>query len=63
MKDTVWRQYVDDKKSRVQALAERSFIRVFDGDAHLRVRLMQKVKGNELELTGLYYNEKKRTVF
>ena len=31
LKDTVWRQYVDDKKSRVQALAERSFIRVLDG--------------------------------
>ena len=58
LKDTVWRQYVDDKKSRVQALAERSFIRVLDGGCTSPSAAYAKVKGNELELTGLYYNEK-----
>ena len=55
LKDTVWRQYVDDKKSRVQALAERSFIRVLDGGCTSPSAAYAKVKGNELELTGLYY--------
>ena len=52
LKDTVWRQYVDDKKSRVQALAERSFIRVLDGGCTSPSAAYAKVKGNELELTG-----------
>ena len=63
LKDTVWRQYVDDKKSRVQALAERSFIRVLDGGCTSPSAAYAKVKGNELELTGLYYNEKSGQYF
>ena len=48
LKDTVWRQYVDDKKSRVQALAERSFIRVLDGGCTSPSAAYAKVKGSFL---------------
>lgn len=64
LKDTVkWRQYVDDEKSRVQAVAERSFIRVLDGGCTSPSAAYAKVKGNELELTGLYYNEESGQYF
>ncbi len=59
LKDTVWRQYVDDKKSRVQGSGRTVvFIRVLDGGCTSPSAAYAKVKGNELELTGLYYNEK-----
>lgn len=64
LKDTVkWRQYVDDRESRIQAAAERSFIRVLDGGCTSPCAAYAQVRGNEVELTGLYYHEESGQYF
>ncbi|WP_306479500.1 hydroxymethylbilane synthase [Mediterraneibacter sp.] len=64
LEDTVkWRQYVDDRESRIQAAAERSFIRVLDGGCTSPCAAYAQVRGNEVELTGLYYHEESGQYF
>lgn len=52
-----WIDRIDDRESRVAALAERQFIRVTGGDCTSPCAAHAQVRGNELKLTGLYYNE------
>ena len=52
-----WISRIDDRKSRAAALAERQFIRVTGGDCTSPCAAHAVVSGNELKLTGLYYNE------
>ena len=41
LKDTVWRQYVDDKRAEYRLWQNVVLSVCLTGDAHLRVRLMQ----------------------
>ncbi len=52
-----WIERIDDRESRAAALAERQFIRVTGGDCTSPCAAHAQVRGNELKLTGLYYNE------
>ena len=52
-----WIDSIDDRESRAAALAERQFIRVTGGDCTSPCAAHAQVSGNELKLTGLYYNE------
>lgn len=52
-----WIDRIDDRESRAAALAERQFIRVTGGDCTSPCAAHAQVRGNELKLTGLYYNE------
>lgn len=55
--DYRWISQIDDRESRAAALAERQFIRVTGGDCTSPCAAHAIVSGNELKLTGLYYNE------
>lgn len=55
--DSRWIGRIDDRESRAAALAERQFIRVTGGDCTSPCAAHAQVSGNELKLTGLYYNE------
>lgn len=48
---------VEDADSRAAALAERQFVRVLDGGCTSPVAAHAQVDGNEIRLTGLYYDE------
>lgn len=48
---------IDDRKSRAEALAERSFIRVLEGGCTSPSAAHAQVQGTELKLTGLYVDE------
>lgn len=52
-----WIDSIDVRESRAAALAERQFIRVTGGDCTSPCAAHAQVSGNELKLTGLYYNE------
>lgn len=52
-----WIERIDVRESRAAALAERNFIRVTGGDCTSPCAAHAQVSGNELKLTGLYYNE------
>ena len=52
-----WTDKIDIPQSRAAALAERQFIRVTGGDCTSPCAAHAQVSGNELKLTGLYYNE------
>ena len=52
-----WIDSIDVRESRAAALAERAFIRVTGGDCTSPCAAHAQVSGNELKLTGLYYNE------
>lgn len=45
------------KESTEAALAERSFVRMLDGGCSSPIAAYAEVKGTELRLTGLYYDE------
>ncbi len=47
---------IDDPDTRTAALAERSFVRALDGGCSSPVAAYAQVCGNEIELTGLYWN-------
>ncbi len=53
-----WTEAVNDRESRAAALAERQFIRTLGGGCTSPSAAYAQVAGNELKLTGLYYNEK-----
>ena len=55
--DYSWAGEIDSRESRAAALAERQFIRVTGGDCTSPCAAHAQVQGNELKLTGLYYNE------
>lgn len=48
---------VKDADSTNAALAERSFVRTLDGGCSSPIAAYAKIAGNELQLTGLYYEE------
>ncbi len=48
---------LDDKISRYSALAEREFVRYLDGGCTLPIGAFAEINGEDLSLTGLYYNE------
>ena len=52
-----WTDKIDIPQSRAAAIAERQFIRVTGGDCTSPCAAHSQVSGNELKLTGLYYNE------
>ena len=53
-----WIGTIDDPASRAAALAERQFIRVLGGGCTSPSAAHAQVRGNELKLTGLYWNER-----
>lgn len=55
--DYSWLVQSDDPTSRVQALAERAFVRTLDGGCSSPIAAYAQVFGQELCLTGLYYHE------
>ncbi len=56
-----WLKDNDGPESRYAALAERQFIRVTGGDCTSPCAAHAQVQGNELKLTGLYYDEETQT--
>ena len=52
-----WVDRVDVRESRAAAFAERQFIRATGGGCTSPCAAHAQVAGNELKLTGLYYNE------
>ena len=52
-----WLEQIDDPASRAAALAERQFIRILGGGCTSPSAAHAQVSGNELKLTGLYYDE------
>lgn len=55
--DYSWLAQSDDPTSRVQALAERAFVRTLDGGCSSPIAAYAQVFGQEVCLTGLYYHE------
>lgn len=49
---------IGDVTTTREALAERSFVRVLDGGCSSPIAAHAMVKGEEIKLIGLYYNEK-----
>ena len=58
--DYSWLACVDDPESRAAAAAERAFIRTVGGGCTSPSAAHAQVSGNEVKLTGLYYNEDSR---
>lgn len=52
-----WTEKISIPESRAAALAERQFIRTTGGDCTSPCAAHAQICGNELKLTGLYYNE------
>ena len=52
-----WLDCVRDRQSEAAALAERQFVRVLDGGCTSPVAAHAQVQGNEIQLTGFYYEE------
>ena len=52
-----WMDEIDDPASRAAALAERQFIRILGGGCTSPSAAHAQISGNELKLTGLYYDE------
>ena len=61
--DYSWLACVDDPESRAAAAAERAFIRTVGGGCTSPSAAHAQVSGNEVKLTGLYYNEDSREYF
>ena len=55
--DYSWLACVDDPESRAAVAAERAFIRTVGGGCTSPSAAHAQVSGNEVKLTGLYYNE------
>jgi hydroxymethylbilane synthase len=55
--DTSYLDCVQHLKSEVEALAEREFVAALDGGCTSPVAAHAQVKGSEVKLTGLYYQE------
>ncbi len=55
--DYSWLKETDNPISRVQALAERTFVRTLDGGCSSPIAAFAQVSGQEVCLTGLYYHE------
>ena len=55
--DYSWLACVDDPESRAAAAAERAFICTVGGGCTSPSAAHAQVSGNEVKLTGLYYNE------
>lgn len=53
-----WMDHLDCPQSRAAAQAERQFIRAVDGGCTSPCAAHARVEGNELKLSGLYYDEK-----
>ena len=58
--DYSWLTCVDDPESRAAAAAERAFIRTVGGGCTSPSAAHAQVSGNEVKLTGLYYDEDSR---
>ena len=58
---SVWLKDIDMPESRYAALAERQFIRATGGDCTSPCAAHAQIKGNELKLRGLYYDEDTQT--
>lgn len=58
--DYSWLACVDDPESRAAAAAERAFIRTVGGGCTSPSAAHAQVSGNEVKLTGLYYDEDSR---
>lgn len=58
--DYSWLTCVDDPESRAAAVAERAFIRTVGGGCTSPSAAHAQVSGNEVKLTGLYYDEDSR---
>lgn len=58
--DYRWLTCVDDPESRAAAAAERAFIRTVGGGCTSPSAAHAQVSGNEVKLTGLYYDEDSR---
>lgn len=58
--DYSWLTCVDDPESRAAAAAERAFIRTVGGGCTSPSAAHARVSGNEVKLTGLYYDEDSR---
>lgn len=58
--DYSWLTWVDDPESRAAAAAERAFIRTVGGGCTSPSAAHAQVSGNEVKLTGLYYDEDSR---
>lgn len=58
--DYSWLLETDDDDSRVQALAERAFVRTLDGGCTSPIAAYSELSGQELKLTGLYYDEQEQ---
>ena len=58
--DYSWLTCVDDPESRAAAAAERAFIRTVGGECTSPSAAHAQVSGNEVKLTGLYYDEDSR---
>ena len=54
-------EYVQNKKSETEALAEREFVAALDGGCSSPVAAHAQVLGGEVKLTGLYYREEDDT--
>lgn len=48
---------IDDKSARIQALAERAFVRKLDGGCSSPTAAVARIEGDLLILRGLYYEE------
>lgn len=58
-----WLSDLDNRDSHIAALAERAFIRAAGGSCTSPLAAHARVSGNELKLTGLYYDEETEEVF
>lgn len=56
-----WLECVCSRQSKAAALAERQFVRVLDGGCSSPVAAHAQIRGNDLKLTGLYYDEQSGT--
>ena len=55
--DISFLEQVNDEDTVYAATAERTFVRVLDGGCSSPIAAYAEVSGNDLKLTGLYYNE------
>ena len=58
--DYSWLMETDDPISRIQATAERAFVRTLDGGCSAPIAAYAQVSGQEVLLTGLYYHEQQQ---
>lgn len=54
---------VNNPSSTAAAIAEREFVRILDGGCTSPVAAFAQIEGNELRLTGLYYQEDREDYF